>query len=77
MWRSKTGFFIVGGQVTLHGVTKNFKAPVKLEVKGKTATFYCDFGVKAEDYSIDIPGIVKPKLADETPIQTVIKFQLN
>jgi len=65
------------GQVTLHGVTKNFKAPVKLEVKGKTATFYCDFGVKAEDYSIDIPGIVKPKLADETPIQTVIKFQLN
>ncbi len=65
------------GQVTLHGVTKDFKNSVKLVVSGKTATFYCDFKVKAEDYKIDVPGIVKPKLADETPINTVIKFQLN
>ncbi len=65
------------GQLTMHGVTKTFKNPVKLVVSGKTATFYCDFGIKAEDYKIDIPGIVKPKLADLTPITTVIKFQLN
>jgi len=65
------------GQVTLHGVTKNFKAPVKLEVKGKTATFNCSFKIKAEEYSIDIPAIVKPKLSDETPIEANIKFQLN
>ncbi len=65
------------GQVTLHGVTKNFKAAVKLEVKGKVATFVCFFKIKAEEYSIDIPGIVKPKLSEETPIEANIKFQLN
>jgi hypothetical protein len=65
------------GQVTLHGVTKDFKAPVKLEVKGKVATFYCSFKIKAEEYNIDIPGLVKPKLADQTPIDATIKFQLN
>ncbi len=65
------------GQVSLHGVTKNFSAPVKLEVKGKTATFYCVFRIKAEDYNINIPGLVKPKLSDETPLDARIPFQLN
>jgi hypothetical protein len=65
------------GQVTLHGVTKNFKSPVKLTVKGKTATFNCVFKIKAEEYNIDIPGLVKPKLADETPLEATINFQLN
>lgn len=65
------------GQVTLHGVTKNFTSPVKLEVKGKTATFNCVFKIKAEDYNIDIPALVKPKLSDETPLLATIVFQLN
>lgn len=65
------------GQVTLHGVTKNFSAPVKLTVKGKTATFYCVFKIKAEDYNIDIPGLVKPKLSEQTPLEATINFQLN
>lgn len=64
------------GQVTLHGATQPFKAPVKLTVKGKTATFECTFKIKAEDYKIEIPGVVKPKLAEETPLQATIKFQL-
>ncbi len=65
------------GKVTMHGVTKDFKAPVKLEVKGKVATFYCHFTIKAEEHGINIPGLVKPKLADLTPIDATIKFQLN
>lgn len=65
------------GQIGLHGVTKPFKAPVTLIVKGKTATFRCMFKVKAEDHNIDIPGLVKPKLADETPLDATIVFNLN
>ena len=65
------------GQVTLHGVTKDFSSPVKLEVKGKTATFNCVFKVKAKDYNIDIPGLVKPKLSEYTPLNATIVFQLN
>lgn len=65
------------GRVTLHGVTKDFKAAVKMTVKGKTATFDCSFKIKAEDFAINIPGLVKPKLADQTPIDAAIVFQLN
>jgi polyisoprenoid-binding protein YceI len=65
------------GQVSLHGVTQNFKAPVKLVVKGKTATFTCNFKIRADQYAIDIPALVKPKLSDETPIDANIVFQLN
>lgn len=65
------------GKVALHGVTKDFKAPVKLVVKGKVATFTCSFKIKPEEYNIDIPALVKPKLADQTPIDATIKFQLN
>jgi hypothetical protein len=76
---AKDGVYAISseGQVTLHGVTKDFKAPVKLEIKGKVATFYCSFKIKAEEYSIDIPGLVKPKLSEQTPIDATIKFQLN
>lgn len=62
------------GQVTLHGVTKAFSGLVTLTVSGKTATFACNFGVKATDFAIDVPAIVKPKLADVTPVQAKIKF---
>lgn len=76
---AKDGVYAISseGEVSLHGITNKFKSPVKLEVKGKTATFKCVFKIKAEDYKIDIPGLVKPKLATETPLEATIVFQLN
>lgn len=75
---SKDGTYNISseGDITLHGVTKHFSSPVKLVVSGKTATFYCNLKIKAEDYNIDIPNIVKPKLSDYTPIEATIKFAL-
>lgn len=64
------------GQVTLHGVTKPFNGKVTLVVSGKTATFNCNFGIKATDFNIDIPALVKPKLMEVTPIIAKIKFQM-
>ena len=64
------------GQVTMHGVTKPFAGQVTLVVNGKVATFNCNFGIRAGDYKIDVPAIVKPKLADVTPLQAKIKFQM-
>lgn len=65
------------GQIGLHGVTKNFKAPVTLVVKGKVVTFKCTFTVKAEDYQIEIPDLVKPKLAEQTPLVATINFKMD
>jgi hypothetical protein len=64
------------GQVTMHGVTKPFSGKVILTVSGKTATFQCNFGIKAADYNIAIPGLVKPKIGETTPIVAKIKFQM-
>jgi polyisoprenoid-binding protein YceI len=64
------------GEVALHGVKKAFKAPVTLTVQGKTATFKCAFQVKAEDYNIEIPDLVKPKLMESTPLTATIVFKM-
>lgn len=65
------------GTVDMHGVSKPFKAPVTLTVKGGVATFLCKFTVKAEDHAIEIPDLVKPKLAEATPLEATISFKLN
>jgi YceI-like domain len=65
------------GQVMLHGVTKSFKSPVVMTVKGKVATFVCTFNIKAEDHKIEIPDLVRGKLADLTPLVATINFKLN
>ncbi len=64
------------GKVELHGVSKDFKAPVTLSVKGKVATFTCAFEIKAEDYKITIPELVKPKLMESTPLSATINFKM-
>lgn len=65
------------GKIELHGVTRDFKAPVLMTVKGGTATFKCDFPVKAGDHNIEIPELVKPKLAELTPLNATITFKLS
>ena len=65
------------GTVEMHGVTKPFKSPVTLTVKGGVATFLCKFTVKAADHNIEIPDLVKPKLAEATPLEATINFKLN
>ena len=65
------------GEIELHGVKKSFKSPVVLQVKDKVATFICNFNVAAPDYNIGIPELVKPKLADVTPLAATIPFKLN
>lgn len=64
------------GQLTLHGVKQPFSAPVKLIVSGKTATFICNFKIKAADYNIAIPSSVSDKILTSTPVTTTIKFAL-
>lgn len=65
------------GTVDMHGVSKPFKSPVTLTVKGGVATFLCKFTVKAADHAIEIPELVKPKLMEATPLEATIAFKMN
>jgi hypothetical protein len=65
------------GTVDMHGAQKPFKSPVTLKVKGGVATFVCNFSIRAADHNIEIPDLVKPKLAESTPLDATISFKMN
>ena len=37
----------------------------------------CLFKIKAEEHNIEIPGLVKPKLMEYTPLDATVGFKLN
>jgi YceI-like domain len=65
------------GKIEMHGKTQSFNSPVTLTVKGGVAVFYCAFTIKAVDYDISIPALVKPKLSEATPLTATIAFKMQ
>lgn len=55
----------LSGDLTLHGVTKQVKVPVKVNVKSGKATASTAFNVVLSDYGISVPSVVADKLAKE------------
>jgi hypothetical protein len=62
----------VEGDLTIHGVTKKVKSKVTLVMAGGKINANCNFSVRAQDYKIEIPSLVKEKFA-EVKAQTEIK----
>lgn len=75
---AKNGVYKISseGTVDMHGVKKPFKGAVTMTVNGKNVTFDCAFFIKAVDHNIDIPALVKPKLAEATPLTANITFKM-
>ena len=59
------------GDLTIHGVTKKIKTKIGLIFTAGKITATSAFSVKAADYKIDIPNLVKEKFAEN------IKISLN
>ena len=53
----------VSGKLTLHGVTKDIETTAMFTVKNGALSATSDFKIEAEDYNIEIPGLVKDKVA--------------
>jgi polyisoprenoid-binding protein YceI len=63
---SKAGSYKVkiSGTLTIHGVTKPVNTEGNIGVKdGKITSGTCSFSIKSEDYQINIPSLVKEKIA--------------
>lgn len=56
------------GDLTLHGVTKKVKTKIYLFLKDGKVVATSNFNVKAKDYSIAIPSLVKNKIAEDIKI---------
>jgi polyisoprenoid-binding protein YceI len=61
----------LNGNLTMHGVTKPVSAPAELEVADGKVTGKTAFKVKPSDFNIDIPSLVKDKIASEITVQVV------
>lgn len=65
----------VSGNLTLHGVTQQINAPATIEVSGSNLAGNCRLKLIPGDFNIEIPGLVKDKIAKE--IDVVITVNCN
>lgn len=63
------------GDLTIHGITKKIKTKISLVLNAGKVTANSTFSVKAQDYNIEIPSLVKEKFAEN--IKIVLDFVLE
>ncbi len=65
----------VEGDITIHGVTKKQSIPGTIEIKNGVPTAKAVFKLIPKDYNIQIPDLVKEKIAKEIDVTIDITFQ--
>lgn len=63
------------GTLTMHGVSKEITNEGTIKVKDGAMKANASFIVKPGDYSIEIPSMVKDKIAKEITVQVAVDFQ--
>lgn len=63
------------GDLMIHGVTKKIKTKIFLTSNGGKVTATSSFSVKPADYAIEIPNLVKDKIAEN--VKLLINFTLE
>ncbi|MGG7034544.1 MAG: YceI family protein [Flavobacterium sp.] len=56
------------GSLTIHGVTKRIKTKITLNISGKNINAVSNLVLKPQDYGIEIPAIVKNKIAEKVDV---------
>jgi len=59
----------VAGDLTLHGVTRHVQVPASLELKGDQLVAAATFNVASADYGIEIPLLVRDKIAKTVTVR--------
>lgn len=64
----------VEGDFTMHGVTKHIKIPATISKVGNKINVASNFTIKAQDYNIKIPSLVKQKVAEDIKVWVNFNF---
>lgn len=74
---SKNGVYAntVSGKLTMHGVTKEVLANATFSIKGDVVVGESIIMINPEDYGIEIPGVVREKIAKELKITLKMDFK--
>jgi polyisoprenoid-binding protein YceI len=67
----------VKGDITIHGVTKTIDTKGTISVSGTSVIATARFILSPEDYDIEIPSVVKNKIAREIEVNVDVKYKLN
>ncbi len=65
----------VTGDLTIHGVTRQVSAPGTLEAKDGKVMASSKFMVSPEDYDIEIPAVVRDKIAKELEVSVDVALE--
>jgi hypothetical protein len=65
------------GDLTIHGVTKKIKTKLTLVLNGDKITATSLISVKPQDYNIEIPSLVKGKIAENVKISMNFTLAAN
>ncbi len=65
----------VTGDLTIHGVTKSVSIPATLKVEKGVVTGAATFEVAVADYNIEIPSLVRDKVAKVVRIEVLMPYQ--
>jgi polyisoprenoid-binding protein YceI len=63
---------MVKGRLSLHNATQDVAIPATLEVKAGRILGQSQFNIKPEDYHIDIPSLVRDKIAKELTVSVKV-----
>lgn len=63
------------GKLTLHGQTNDVTASGKITIKGGKVQLNSDFDVLLSDYKIDIPGLVKENISNDTKVSVECQLE--
>ncbi len=76
---NKDGIYniIAVGNLTLHNVTQKIQVPATLEVKTGRLIGHTHFQLKPEDYNINIPSLVREKIAKQMDVEVKIDCSPN
>ncbi len=67
----------VEGDLTIHGATKKVKAKGTIEVAKETIAASSKFSIDPEDYNINIPNVVRNKIAKTIEITVNMKYSTS
>ncbi len=74
---SKNGTYeaIVQGTMTMHGESKEMEARGTFTVKSDAVSTKSEFTIVPEDYNIEIPDVVRDKIAKEVKVSVVMNLE--
>ena len=63
------------GQLSLHGVTKEIDVPATLQVQNGQVAGTATFVLRASDYNIAIPSLMKDKISNNVKVTVQVKLE--